>query len=148
MSSLDFPFSVCDPRPRGKRRPKTGQRVTDKPLAAAERAAFAGSGLHPSRCTVCGHNCQVHHALADWKNGGHTNIDDLTLGCGPDNRMIEKTGWRTRKRNDGRTEWLPPPTSTGGTTRLRGTANDASTDTITPSDTYSPKTTKVYESCC
>ncbi len=34
--------------------------------------------------------------------------------------MIEKTGWSTRKRHDGRTEWLPPPTSTGGTTPVAG----------------------------
>jgi hypothetical protein len=28
--------------------------------------------------------------------------------CGPDNRLIETSGWMTRKREDGRTEWIPP----------------------------------------
>ena len=69
-------------------------------------------------CTVGGYHSQVHHAVADWKNGGHTDIEDLTFGCGPDNRMIEKTGWRTRKRKDGRTEWLPPPDLDTGQTRV------------------------------
>lgn len=59
-------------------------------------------------CTAPGYQCQAHHAVADWKNGGHTNIDDLTLACGPDNRLIEKTGWSTTRRR-GNTEWIPPP---------------------------------------
>ena len=37
------------------------------------------------------------------------NIDDLTLACPPDNQMIEKTDWATRKNSRGHTEWLPPP---------------------------------------
>ena len=52
--------------------------------------------------------CQVHHAT-DWATGGKTDIDDLTLACGPDNRLVEDGGWKTRKRNDGTTEWIPPP---------------------------------------
>ncbi len=32
---------------------------------------------------------------------------DLTLACGPDNRLAEK-GWITRKNTHGDTEWLPP----------------------------------------
>lgn len=38
-----------------------------------------------------------------------TNSSDLSLACPADNKLIEKTGWATRKRPDGRTEWLPPP---------------------------------------
>lgn len=35
---------------------------------------------------------------------------DLTLACGPNNRMVETTGWTTRNRpTDGVTEWIPPP---------------------------------------
>ncbi len=60
-------------------------------------------------CTASGYRCQVHHANRDWKAGGETNIDDLTLACGPDNRMVETTGWTTRNRPDGVTEWIPPP---------------------------------------
>ncbi|MGP4059058.1 DUF222 domain-containing protein, partial [Mycobacterium sp. 4D054] len=60
-------------------------------------------------CTVPGYWCQVHHAAADWKNDGQTNIDDLTLACGPHNRMIETTGWTTTKNAKNQTEWHPPP---------------------------------------
>ncbi|MET4431267.1 HNH endonuclease signature motif containing protein [Mycolicibacterium sp. 624] len=69
-------------------------------------------------CTASGYTCQAHHAVADWKNGGQTNIDDLTLACGPDNRLIELTEWTTRKRKDGRTEWIPPPHLDTGQTRV------------------------------
>ncbi|WP_236694267.1 HNH endonuclease signature motif containing protein [Mycolicibacterium obuense] len=47
--------------------------------------------------------------MDDWKTGGATDITNLTLACGPDNRMIEQTGWTTRVNNRGQTEWLPPP---------------------------------------
>ncbi|VAZ76842.1 hypothetical protein LAUMK4_03225 [Mycobacterium persicum] len=36
-----------------------------------------------------------------------TDIDELTLACGVDNRLAEK-GWRTRKNTRGDTEWIPP----------------------------------------
>ena len=40
---------------------------------------------------------QAHHddgwAAAD----SPTDIDKLSLACGPDNRLIEETGWTTRK---------------------------------------------------
>ena len=61
-------------------------------------------------CTASAYRSQAHHANADWKNNGQTNIEDLTLACGPDNRMVETTGWTTRNRpEDGVTEWIPPP---------------------------------------
>ena len=69
-------------------------------------------------CTASGYRCQVHHAVADWKNNGQTNIDDLTLACGPDNRLIENTAWTTAKRKDGRTEWIPPPHLDTGQARV------------------------------
>jgi len=59
-------------------------------------------------CAVPGYWTQVHH-LVDWKHGGRTDIDNLTLACGPDNRLIERTGWTTRKNARGQTEWVPPP---------------------------------------
>ena len=34
-------------------------------------------------CDVPAYWCQVHHATKDWANGGQTDIDDLTLACGP-----------------------------------------------------------------
>ena len=44
-----------------------------------------------------------------WAAGGQTNIDELTLACGPHNRKVTKDGWKTRKRQDGTTEWIPTP---------------------------------------
>ena len=72
-------------------------------LYATERGC-----THPG-CDVPAYWCQVHHAEKDWAAGGQTNIHDLTLSCGPHNRDVEDGGWRTRKRADGTTEWIPPP---------------------------------------
>jgi len=60
-------------------------------------------------CTVPGYGSQVHHATKDWSDGGNTNIDDLTFACKCHNLLIENSGWTTRKRKDGNTEWIPPP---------------------------------------
>ena len=42
----------------------------------------------------------------------------LTLACGPDNRLVGEGGWTTRKRKDGRTEWIPPTCLDGGQSRV------------------------------
>ena len=85
---------------RAKRFATPGQRIV---LHALER------GCTRPGCTAPAYWCQVHH-VEDWvADNGETNINDLTLACGPDNRLVEDGGWTTRKRNDGRTEWLPPP---------------------------------------
>ncbi|MCV7224800.1 HNH endonuclease, partial [Mycolicibacterium komossense] len=54
----------------------------------------------------------------DWAQHGHTNINDLTFACGPHNRLVGPGGWRTRKRKDGRTEWIPPPQLDTGQGRI------------------------------
>jgi hypothetical protein len=69
-------------------------------------------------CVVAGAHCQVHHAVNDWADDGQTNVDDLALGCGKDNRAVKPGGWTTRKRKDGRTEWIPPPRLDGGQSRV------------------------------
>ena len=69
-------------------------------------------------CTVAGANCQVHHAVSDWADDGQTNVDDLTLACPAENRMVKPGGWRTRKRKDGRTESIPPPHLDSGQARV------------------------------
>ncbi|HZQ31737.1 MAG TPA: HNH endonuclease signature motif containing protein [Mycobacterium sp.] len=71
-------------------------------------------------CTVPGYGCQAHHATADWAAGGLTNINDLTLACGPHNRLVEEDGWTTRKREDGVTEWIPPAHLDFGKPRTNG----------------------------
>ncbi|MCV7150453.1 HNH endonuclease signature motif containing protein [Mycolicibacterium pyrenivorans] len=93
---------------------------TKRLASAAQRIVLHARDRGCTRpgCTVCGYNAQVHHAVTDWKNDGHTNIDDLTFACGPDNRLIEKTGWTTRKNAKGDTEWLPPPALDTGQRRV------------------------------
>ncbi len=84
---------------RATRLPTPAQRLV---LFATERGC-----THPG-CDVPAYWCQVHHAAKDWAAGGQTNVDELTLACGPDNRLADQ-GWSTRKRKDGTTEWIPPP---------------------------------------
>jgi hypothetical protein len=38
----------------------------------------------------------------------HSRDRGCSRACGPDKRVIENTGWTTRKRKDGRTAWIPP----------------------------------------
>jgi hypothetical protein len=59
-------------------------------------------------CTVPAAWCQAHH-LTHWAKGGPTDINNLTLACGPDNRLADTDGWSTRKNHNGETEWIPPP---------------------------------------
>lgn len=59
-------------------------------------------------CDLPGYLCEVHH-VDEWVDGGLTDIDRLTFACGAHHRLIKPGGWKTRKRKDGRTEWLPPP---------------------------------------
>lgn len=85
---------------RTKRLATPGQRIV---LHASDR------GCTRPGCTVPADWCEVHHAENDWAKGGQTDVDDLTLACGPDNRLVTDGGYQTRKRKDGRTEWIPPP---------------------------------------
>ncbi|ORB83219.1 hypothetical protein B1987_04500, partial [Mycobacterium kansasii] len=57
-------------------------------------------------CDAPAYHSQVHH-VQGWKATGRTDIDELALACGVDNRLVEK-GWTTRKNAHGDTEWLPP----------------------------------------
>ena len=69
-------------------------------------------------CTMPGYLTEAHH-VQDWAKGGMTNIDELTFACRSHNRWVTEGGWRTRKRSDGSTEWIPPPHLP-----LRGGVND------------------------
>jgi hypothetical protein len=69
-------------------------------------------------CDVPGYHTEIHH-IDEWANGGSTDIDTLTLACKTDHGTVKPGGWRTRKRKDGRTEWIPPPHLP-----LRGGTND------------------------
>jgi len=93
---------------RAKRFATPGQRIV---LHALER------GCTKPGCTAPGYWSQVHH-VEGWAGDGETNIDKLTLACGPDNGAVEEQGWTTRKREDGRTEWIPPPHLDTGQSRV------------------------------
>ncbi|MGZ8812873.1 MAG: HNH endonuclease signature motif containing protein [Mycobacterium sp.] len=70
-------------------------------------------------CPVPAYGAQVHHALRDWADGGNTNINEMTLACGPDNRLVNKHGgWTTTINHRGDAEWTPPPDLDTGQTRI------------------------------
>ena len=94
---------------RAKRLASTAQRIM---LYAKDR------GCTRPGCTVPGYGCQAHHATRDWAHGGHTDITDLTLACGPHNRLVTPGGWTTRINDNGRVEWTPPPQLDNGQPRV------------------------------
>jgi hypothetical protein len=83
-----------------KRLATPGQRIV---LYAKDR------GCTRPGCDVPGYWCEVHH-VDEWATTHRTDVNKLALACGPDHRLHEK-GWTTRKRDDGTTEWIPPPHS-------------------------------------
>jgi hypothetical protein len=87
---------------RSKQLASPGQRIV---LHARDR------GCTRPGCTAPGYWCQAHRDDG-WAGRGPTNIDKMSLACPPDNRLVEEGGWTTRKRPDGRTEWIPPPPPT------------------------------------
>ncbi|OBF15140.1 HNH endonuclease signature motif containing protein [Mycobacterium sp. ACS4331] len=93
---------------RAKRIATPAQRIV---LHARDRGCTAPG------CTASAYQSQVHHATLDWGEGGETNINELALACGPDNRKVGPTKWRTRMRR-GRCEWIPPPHLDNGGPRV------------------------------
>ncbi|WP_445169052.1 HNH endonuclease signature motif containing protein [Mycolicibacterium sp. Dal123E01] len=93
----------------------TGQSLwlgRSKRLASADQRIMLLAkyrGCTAPGCTVNGYNSQVHHTTKDWKHGGTTDIDDLTLACKRDNLLVENDGWETRQLPNGQTHWTPPP---------------------------------------
>ncbi|MDV3128882.1 HNH endonuclease, partial [Mycobacterium sp. 21AC1] len=70
-------------------------------------------------CTVGAYGSQVHHAVADWADGGYTNVDDMALACGPDNRLVHSDGGYTTTITDtGEVAWHPPPALDHGQARI------------------------------
>ena len=69
-------------------------------------------------CTVGAYGSQVHHVTADWVHGGNTNVDELGLACGPDNRSVTDGGWTTRMNERCEVEWIPPPPLDTGQARI------------------------------
>jgi hypothetical protein len=71
-------------------------------------------------CTVGAYGSQVHHAARDWADGGNTNVNELGLACGPDNRLVDADGggWTTTINDHGDVEWIPPAPLDTGQTRV------------------------------
>ncbi len=82
-----------------KRLASPGQRIV---LYAKDR------GCTRPGCDMPGYWCEVHH-VEDWSTTHCTDINKLTLACGPDHPLVEPGGWTTRKRANGDIEWIPPP---------------------------------------
>ena len=69
-------------------------------------------------CSAGPYRCQVHHAAADWAQNGQTNVDELGLACGPDNRDVGPDGWTTQMSPHHRVEWIPPAGLDTGQARI------------------------------
>jgi hypothetical protein len=93
-----------------------GRRVA----SPAQRIMLIGrdGGCTKPCCTVGAYGSQVHHAAQDWADGGLTNVDDLGLACGPDNRMVGEGAWTTRINANHEVEWTPPPQLDTGQARI------------------------------
>jgi Domain of unknown function (DUF222)/HNH endonuclease len=81
-----------------KRLASPGQRIV---LHAKDRGCTAPG------CSVPGYLTEVHH-VTPWAQNPETDINNLTLACGPHHTLAER-GWTTRKLKSGDTEWIPPP---------------------------------------
>ena len=86
----------------------------------AQRIMLIGrdGGCTKPCCTVGAYGSQVHHAVADWADNGNTNINELALACGADNRLVHKDGWTTTINHRGDVEWTPPPDLDTGQIRI------------------------------
>ena len=84
---------------RAARTASTAQRLA---LFARDR------GCTRPNCTAPASRSQAHH-ITNWRDGGLTNVDTMTLACGRDNRLADTGGWSTTMGPDGRTHWTPPP---------------------------------------
>jgi hypothetical protein len=91
-----------------KRLASPGQRIV---LYAKDRGCTAPG------CDVPAYFTEVHH-VTDYATCRTTDVNDLTLACGTNHRIVQPGGWQTRKRKDGRTEWIPPPHLDRGQPRI------------------------------
>ena len=94
---------------RSKRLASPGQRIV---LHARDR------GCTRPGCTAPGYWCEAHHDDGWAAGNAPTDVDKMSLACPPDNRLVEEGGWTTRRRHDGRTEWIPPPHLDSGQARV------------------------------
>jgi hypothetical protein len=91
---------------------------TKRLASAAQRIVLYARdrGCTKPGCDAPAYHSQVHH-VQGWAATRRTDINDLALACGIDNRLAEK-GWTTRTNARGETEWNPPPHLDRGQPRI------------------------------
>jgi hypothetical protein len=89
----------------------------------AQRRALAvrDRGCSFPGCTAPPAWCQSHHVIS-WRDGGRTDLDNLTLLCGHHHRSFEAAGWEC-VMIDNRPHWRPPPWLDPQRTPRRNTAH-------------------------
>src|SRR6201995_4074495 len=82
---------------------------TKRLASAAQRIVLHAKdrGCSAPGCDVPGYLTEVHHVVP-WSHRPETDIDNLTLACGPHHTLADH-GWTTRKNQRAQTEWIPPP---------------------------------------
>ena len=82
---------------------------TKRLASAAQRIMLHAKdrGCTAPGCDVPGYLTEVHHVVP-WSQNRETDIDNLTLACGPHHTLAEHS-WTTRKNQRAQTEWIPPP---------------------------------------
>ncbi|MET0739901.1 MAG: hypothetical protein ABW035_16625 [Acidimicrobiales bacterium] len=86
------------------------RRLFTKPQADALRARFRRC-CHPFGCDRTGGRLQADHT-PEWEDGGHTDVDEADVKCGPHNRWKHNTKHRPSpegSRDDGQRR-TPPRT--------------------------------------
>jgi hypothetical protein len=59
------------------------------------------------RSPGCGTNAFTEaHLIVLWRNGGSTNLDNLTLICSFHHRLVHEHGWSARRADDGTLRWF------------------------------------------
>ncbi|MUM35795.1 DUF222 domain-containing protein, partial [Mycobacterium sp. CBMA361] len=66
-----------------------------------QRLALFGRdhGCTRPNCTAPASRSQAHHVDQDWRDDGKTDITNLALACGCDNRAADTGGWTTTMKN-------------------------------------------------
>ena len=82
-------------------------------VTPAQRAALAlrDGGCSFPGCTAPPEDCDAHH-IVFWRNGGRSDIDNLTLACWATHHpLVHEGGWHIVAVPDGRPRWLRPDRS-------------------------------------
>ena len=81
------------------------RRIASRPQTMALIARDGGCSF--PGCAHPPQHCERHH-VREWINGGHTNLNNLTLLCAYHHHNFLAHGWTCRMNTDGLPEWIPP----------------------------------------